>query len=109
LKSGCWEGELQVQGDGIDFVRGVCRMHVKPIFAARILALNIAVQPRVLEDFVDGKVELPPEAMAKLVDILFHSRARWNEEAQCLDDVVKPATAMPDTSKLPHGVVNTGL
>ena len=77
---------------GIDYLRGVARMHVKPVFASRILALNANVTVATLESFIAGKSELASEALDKLIDVLFHGKARWDAESGGLVGVVKPPT-----------------
>jgi hypothetical protein len=92
--------------NGIDFVRGVAVMHCKSPFGFAMIAANIGVKPRALETFLAARNPLPPEAMEKLVEILFHGRARWDEETQMLADVVKPATAMMDASDMAPTTIN---
>jgi hypothetical protein len=86
--------ELTMQGNGTDFVRGVCALHTKPIFAFAMVAANVGVRVNALEDFIRKGKPLPPEAMSRLVDTLFQGKARWDEPTQTLADVVKPAAAM---------------
>ena len=45
---------------GIDYLRGVARMHVETVFASRILALNANVTVATLESFIAGKSESAP-------------------------------------------------
>lgn len=93
----------------INFIRGAVAVHAKrSVFALISLAGNIDLRVHQLEAFLRGK-DLPPDALPRLVDELFYGKKIWDAEAQVLLDVVKPASAMPDTSKLPHGVANTGL
>jgi hypothetical protein len=80
--------------NGIDFVRGVAALHCRSVFSRAALARNLGLQGHAIEDFVAGKRELDDDAMAALVAILFHGKARWDAEAQCLADVVKPAAAL---------------
>jgi hypothetical protein len=84
---------------GIEFVRDVAALHTRPLFMVRILSLDIGVQAQALEAFIRTGELLPAEAMVKLVDVLFHSRARWNEEAQRLGDVKKPPQPMGVSSQ----------
>jgi hypothetical protein len=72
--------------NGIDFVRGVARVHTRSVFGLMSLASNIKVQPHALEDFVSKGKPLPPEAVSKLVGELFHGKARWDETTQSLAD-----------------------
>ena len=57
--------------------------------AARVA--NNKVQPHALEDFIGKGKPLPSEAMARLVEELFHKKARWDAETETIADVVKPA------------------
>jgi hypothetical protein len=79
-----------MKDNGVDFVRGAAALHTRPVFALRILALNVGCQPHLLEDFIATGKPLPPEAMAKLVSHLFHGKAAWDGAKQCFEDVVKP-------------------
>jgi hypothetical protein len=76
----------------IELVRNAALLHTQAVFALRILALNIGVQPHALEDFIATGKPLPVGAMGLLVATLFSGKARWDDASQSLADVMKPAT-----------------
>ena len=90
--------ELMDNGNGVDFVRSVLSLHCQSMFARLAMTKNLGLQGHALEDFILRGKPLPnPETtMAELVRILFHGRASWNAQTQCIDDVMKPVAPMLD-------------
>ena len=83
--------------NGIDFVRGVARVHCGSPFSRLAMAKNLGLQGHAIEGFLAGK-ELPDAALRQLVDLLFHGRAKWDADAQCIADVEKPSSTLPATA-----------
>jgi hypothetical protein len=82
--------------NGVDFVRSVLSLHCQSMFARLAMAKNLGLQGHAIEDFISAKRELPDAVMSEMAAILFHGRASWDAEGQCLADVTKPIAPMLD-------------
>jgi hypothetical protein len=79
-------------GSDLDTVKGAAALHCRSVFGAMILAGNIGVKPRQIENWLAGRAELPPGALEKLVRELFHHRTEWCPLTDRLIDAAEPAT-----------------
>ena len=96
-----------VDQNDLGTVKGVCALHCGSPFRVCFLGQQRRRQGgRSRELPSSGRRPLPAEAMEKLVEILFQGKARWNHATGALDDVVKPASAMMDTTAMPATATN---
>jgi hypothetical protein len=94
------------QPSDIDLVKNAAALRCKSLFGARVLADNAHIGPAALEKWLFGHARLAPDALDRMVRVLFNGAARWDDATQSLIDAPKPATAQMGAADMPPVATN---